>query len=88
MFNERAHFWWILGTRPRKISVTSSPTTPWLFARKTRACAQTKLRESVRSGGGGSESLVKREADRPPQMLVARKRWQKKCEFKSFMADI
>lgn len=29
-----------------KISVTSSPTTPWLIARKTRACAQTKLRES------------------------------------------
>lgn len=46
-----------------KISVTSSPTTPLLIARKTRACAQTKLRES---GGEKSESLVKCEAERPP----------------------
>lgn len=42
-FNERAHVWWIWGTRLRKSVSHPSPTTLFLIAWKTRACAQTRL---------------------------------------------
>lgn len=47
-----------------KISVTSSPTTPLLIARKTRACAQTKLRERV--GGREKWKFGKERSWTPP----------------------
>lgn len=62
-----------------EISVTPSPTTSFLIAWKTRACAQTRLAESQNSIESREKVKVWWSAEPidPPHMVTVWKRWQR-----------